>query len=440
MKKLNLNKKISQLACLLVASSCLLGAQGMAMAQTAGNASKSPSLARLDADSAQLNADMTALHARLQDVHKTLWLTKNLLAVPGHVASDLRKLEAELKMLDGLLNTAQAVPQIRENAKRAKQEVDVALKEVTAAKLKSEQAEHRVEPFKTRINAADERIVKLDANAERFRMAVPYPMSSYTGVAQTCVNNAAAARKQCMQGIVDGKGGNLDKGIQQMDKVVKLALTNMPDLTNLKQLDDDFEVLESIRKKIEGVIKVTESMMGPLKELDSLLGRHFKASFPYPDPTWKNPVRISHYDVKVSMRTILNGGKAIEDEIERMLSKSLWKAAKIFGVGKLVDSIKHEAEHELKKITGKLHLNPNLRIPELDRLNNVFGIIDADIAKFPADFGMKLPDISIDAPSLNYGGQIIDLNAIKRLTGDLAPHGISGAPASLCAGVSYGCQ
>ncbi|SFM93639.1 hypothetical protein SAMN05660284_00023 [Formivibrio citricus] len=430
------NTPPSFLAGLLIAASLFMG---IPLQSSAAGAAKSPSLARLDADASRLDSDMMALHTRLQDIHKTLWLTKTLLAVPGNLASDLKKLEAELKLLDGMLDTAQAIPQTREDAKKAKQEVDAALKEVSAARAKAEEVEQRVEPFRARLDTADNRIQKVDTNAERFRVAVVHPMPTYTGVAQTCVNYAEQSRMQCMQRTADNKADTLDRGVVQLDEIVRLALTDVPDLVSLKKLEADFEALDSIRNKVEALLKKTHAMLDALKELDGLMGHHFHVSFPYPDPTWKNPARISHYEIKVSMRTILNGSKAIEDEIERTLSKSLWKAAKLFGVGKLVDSLKHQAESELNAIKNKLHLNQSLRIPELARIDGFFGNITADIARFSADFGMNLPDISLDAPSFNYRGQRIDLNAIRNLMNELAPHGISGPAASLCAGVSYGC-
>jgi len=423
--------------CLLIAASFLMSLPRTGIA--ADTTGKSSSLMLLDADSSQLNGDMIALHTRLQDIHKTLWLTKTLLAVPGYLASDLKKLESELKLLDGLLTTAQAIPELREDAQNAKQQIEIVLKEFSAARAKAEQVEQQVKPFKTTIDTADSQIQKVDTNAERFRVAIVNPMSTYTNIAQTCVNNAVPAGRPCMQRAVDSKGNNLDVGVKQLDKVVKLALTDMPDLISLKKLDADFEALDSIRKKVASVLKEIHPMIDALKELDSLLKQHFHEKFPYPDPTWKDPIRISHYEIKVSMRTILNGSKAIEDEIEHALSKSMWEAAKVFGVGKLVNSLKHQAEKDLSTIKSKLHLKNNLRIPELAQLDSIFSNITTDIAKFPANFGVNLPDISLDAPSLNFRGELIDLSALKRLMSELAPHGISGPSANLCAGVSYGC-
>ncbi len=405
----------------------------------AGAPAKSASLSRLDVDAIQLNADMMALHTRLQDIHKVLWTTKKLLAAPGILASDLKKLETELKLLDGLLNTAQAVPQFREDAKKAKQQIDVVLKEVSAARARAEDLEHRVEPYKPKIESADNKVQKIDTNAERFRRFFAEPMPTYTKVAQTCVSNAAQDRMSCMQRAVDDKANKLDKGVQEMDKVVKLALTNLPDIVPLKKLDADFEAIDAIGDKVEAMIKRIHEMTGALRELQSLLDKKIGASFPYPDPTWKNPLRVSHYEVKVKMRTILNGAKAIEDEIEHALSKTLWQAAKVFGVGKLVNAIKRDAEKELDGIKKKLHLNQSLRIPELAKLEGAFGNINAALVNFPFDFSLNLPDFSPDAPSLNFGGHFIDLSAIKKLMNELAPNGLSGAPAKICTGVSYGC-
>gem|GEM_PF-1784453 len=428
--------KKSFVVCMLMAVVLTTGIMRDGMAATP---QKSPNLARLDADATQLNKDMMALHTRLQDIHKILWTTKKLLAVPGILASDLKKLETELKLLDSLLNTAQAVPQFRADAKKAKQQIDVALKEVSAARAKAEEVEHAVEPYKPRIEKADTQIQKIDTDAERFRKIFAEPMPTYTSVAQTCVSNAVQDRMVCMQHAADSKADTLDAGVRDLDKVVKLALTNAPDIGALKKLDADFETLEAISDKVEALVKRIQESTEALRDLHSLLGKKFGASFPYPDPTWKNPVRISHYEVKVSMQTILNGGKAIEDAIEHALSKTLWKAAKVFGVGKLVDSIKRQGEKELAAIEKRLHLNQSLRIPELAKIEGVFGNINTAIVHFPFDFAINMPDFSPDAPSLHFGGQIIDLSAIKKRMSELAPNGLSGVPTKLCAGVSYGC-
>ena len=71
--------------------------------------------------------------------------------------------------------------------------------------------------------------------------------------------------------------------------------------------------------------------------------------------------------------------KAIEDAIEKAVSGAVWDAAKAVGLGKLVKDVVDDATHDLNKAVNSLHLNPDMNLAGLDKLQELTAMADAVI-------------------------------------------------------------
>ena len=88
--------------------------------------------------------------------------------------------------------------------------------------------------------------------------------------------------------------------------------------------------------------------------------------------------------------------------MEKILSSFLWKVAKVFGLNKLVTTIVHASERALHKITNKLNLNTNVKMPGMDKLDKAQKEIDNLLSKIPKS--IAVPNINLNSPNFGMPG------------------------------------
>jgi uncharacterized protein involved in exopolysaccharide biosynthesis len=130
-----------------------------------------------------------------------------------------------------------------------------------------------------------------------------------------------------------------------------------------------------------------------LHDLHALFSKSFSVKFPYPSPTWENPFRIKHYSLDIGFGTIIKGSGAIEKEIEHLLSKELYKTAKLFGLEKLVKELEEQAQRELNNVLKDLHMDFKVEILDLNKLEQRLNDLDKG-------FGDLAPKLSLDTKPL----------------------------------------
>jgi hypothetical protein len=187
------------------------------------------------------------------------------------------------------------------------------------------------------------------------------------------------------------------------------------------------------------LLKRLEALAGQLGKLNAVLDQSFGFSFPYPDPTLTDPLRISHYPVSISFRTIINGANAIEDEIERVLSKTLWEVLKGLGVSKYVNEVKNKANSAVDALLRAVKFEVDVNLPSLaplDQLERLLPGLDAKIG------GLKFPDIDLNTPTFGFPGVKagIDFRDIKASAAFFNPSGLMPGKPNLCDGVTFGCN
>ena len=229
--------------------------------------------------------------------------------------------------------------------------------------------------------------------------------------------------EQCAAGLPPGKTrdsiqDNINRQSSDVDPYVVKANNGLVDIINAvnsmeQSIQGDIrQVIEPIHKleqEVDAVERKLHALVNPLHELSALFKKEFSAEFPYPSPTWKNPLRVEHYNFSIGFKVILEGEHAVEKEIERKLSKDMYKAAKIFGMDKLVKGLVHEATKELNAIKGKLSLNIKMEIPGIDAINADLNAFERGLAN------IRIPNINaqpIDDLLKKIQGEIPKLNSL----------------------------
>lgn len=342
---------------------------------------KCPSLAKLDQDTAKLDGDTIRLADRLDAMSKRLGVLASRLAIPGQVAKTLGAIEVQMVAAQKGAKLAEGVPQFAERAKKLDNSITPALANVRAAKAKADAVARRVEPAR---KAAD-KFSGYSAKAALGFRGFSTGVLKFEPDVTYCVQFAVLYHDQepaesCVQGKADGISAKIDPVVLGMDEVMLALLTdysvNAPALAGLEAFDAELNGLADLQKKAEALQKRLQPICDALKKLEDKMDAGFTVSIPY---------LVGHYDIKVSMATILKGSAAIESYIEKAVSDAVWKAAKLFGLGKIVDTLTSKANDAINAILGKMNFTPDLSL-SLDPLNKIEAKLPALEAVFPGSF------------------------------------------------------
>ncbi len=182
------------------------------------------------------------------------------------------------------------------------------------------------------------------------------------------------------------------KLMQSVDIVTRLMQDMIKDLeaydASLKKgyeyvegMDKYCTPLKSAGNKIATIEDRLHDMEGPLKNVVATLDRSVSFEFPYPDPELKHPLHEGHYRIDISVRKALNGAEFIEKEIEKMLSKFLWKMLKEFGLEKALKSLENDAKGLMKDALSKLDMRVDLSIPGIDNVERNESELKSELEK-----------------------------------------------------------
>ena len=190
--------------------------------------------------------------------------------------------------------------------------------------------------------------------------------------------------KNDLQSKLDKLASESDLRIVQANTILQDIITKVKDADSFihDKLRNAIEPFETLENDIENLLSNLNSLINPLNDLGSLLNKTYCVDFPYPSPTWRKPWRVKHYDLCIGFRTIIRGSDYIEREIKDILSSGLYSAAKVFGLGKLVNDLERQAKNELNSVTNRLNLRFNVSIPGLDKLEQELSYLENGLNEF----------------------------------------------------------
>jgi len=330
----------------------------------------SKSVTQLSKDTASLSTTLDIYIKTTQKVDSTLLNVKGMLEVPQELSADLEQLISGIKTVRTLLTTASVVPQIRSKANAMLKSIGGLEKQIIDAKKKIDEFDKKIAPLREKIDKIEKRFKKAIDAAIIFKKRLQEFVAALQG-ADKCISSWPEGDfKKDLQADFDKTADASDKWIKGLDASLQAVIKKLNDIEGslekkieplLAPIDEIENQVADLRKKLQGIVK-------PLQAVINKLNQEFSFSFRYPNPTWKNPFRTSHYKVTISMRIIIQGANAIEREIERILSKILWKILETLGVGQFVKQLQNQANKALSSVLSALHLDFNIQIPGLSKL------------------------------------------------------------------------
>jgi len=404
---------------------------------------KSDALKRLDSDSTALYSDQLSLMSRVRNIQDFLDTTAARLGMLSTLDADLKKLEKAVNAVYAAAQSAEAIPQAREKAKKVKETLAPTKANVTAARERMDKIVARTEPLRRKLETAAEKAGQLNEGLWALNQGVVQQIPSVTGVANRCLLRADAAKKPCISNSLDTKANDIDKVVLEYDRVVRLLLTNpgpwLPSVDFFSPFGAELTAIDAMRDELERLTRRLEGLASQLEKLNAVLDRSFSFSFPYPNPTLTNPLRTSDYEVSVSFNTIIKGVDAIETEIEHILSSFLWSILKELGLKQYVDKLIHEANKAVNYAMDLVPFDTDINLPSLDALTpfeNALAELEADVnaIKIP-QVGEQLPGFGL--PNVASG---INFGSISGSFRFFNPSGLYWSEPDLCIGATYGCK
>lgn len=308
--------------------------------------------------------------------------------------SDLSGIQQDAVLLRDLLGLAKQVESVKEPASlmlTALERTDPPVKQALKA---TNDANKKFISLRNKLNTIDKAVRQAVSATEKLEKG----LSIYSATLYKA--------QQCTDALQDGNTkttlqGYIDNGVQQFDpSVVRANRELVKPLNEMNAMEQDIQrelkdLLDDLHKLEQDLTKLHHNLgtlINPLHDLGSLLKKEFSTEFPYPAPTISDPFKMKHYKISVNFKTIMQGERAVEKEIEKVLSKELYKAAKLFGIGKLFKTLENDASKELNSIKNRLNMSFAVDVPGLDQL-------DAKLAAFEAAV-TRLPEPDIEVASL----------------------------------------
>jgi len=384
----------------------------------------------LAADSNALYSDQSALIHRVKDIQTFLSVSANALGVLTTVDTDLQKLEVSAKALYGTAEAAAAIPQAREKAQKVKTTLAATLKNITAARQRMDAIVAKTEPVRVKMAAAAERARQLELGLTGLNSVV-YLIPSATANVEKCLAKLPEDKLACAKTNVEATAIKVDYAVVEYDRVVKVLIYTpegwLPSMNFFDPFSADMRAIEKLREDIEALYARVEKLSKELSGLNAVLDRNFSFGFPYPNPTWTNPARMSNYDVSIGFRTIIQGANTIQDRIQDVLSGFLWGILKGLGVGGYVNYLIDQANNAVNALMDLVGFDVALDLPDMSPLD-AFGNIEAQLM---VDLdALKFPAVGADLPGFGFPGVGTGFN-----------FGIlSGSFPSACNAAAYGCN
>lgn len=363
-------------------------------------------------DTTKLKADVTALNSTLDkyikvgnkaDLDLTVVITG--IDIVAILNTDLTNIDHDSAVVRDLLGIAKQVPELKDQASLLLSALEKAQPSVKQAQKTTSDANASLMPTRNRLNTVDKGLRTLVSTAGILEKTLAVYSTALVKAEQCAAGLQTGKVRDSIQDNISHQSNDVDPYIVKAnDGLIEIInVVNAIDQTIQSNTKQVIEPIHKIEQEVDAVERKIHAAVNPLHELSALFKKEFSAEFPYLSPTWKDPVRIRHHNFSIEFKVILQGEHAIEKEIEKILSKDMYNAAKLFGLGKLVKGIQHEAMKELNSIKGKLSLNIKMEIPGVDTIKPDLDAFEREVA-------------NINTPNIN--AQPID-DLLKKIQGEI---------------------
>lgn len=370
---------------------------------------QSAAVSKFNTDSSGLTTTLSTMLNAAQDFDKKLFYVQGKLDLPGKISSDLKTLNNAMGTAKTLLEAASIVPEI-------KTEADVIIEGITTvrgvlgdAQSAADSFDTAITPVKTTVNTAETTVHALADTIQKAQQTVS-AYASRVSVVQMCINGLPAQSRATAQSRLDTLVGGSDSAITALNTALQALAKRAGDASSFieAKVYPLFGAVNDVENAIGTVNTSLQNIEDPLRDVAKVVNSTFGVSFPYPHPSWSHPFRWDHYNLRFSLGTIIGGVEKIENEIERILSKALYSAAKFFGIEKLIHSLVDDVNKALNTVMSKLHLQFKVEVPGLDRLRSSLDSIRNSLPGMtpqmsldPGTIGTPIAALEKDLASIN---------------------------------------
>lgn len=316
------------------------------------------------------------------------------------LGNDLQKLDDALTTVEGLIDFAKKVPETEEAATAMSVQMAVIHPQVSSANRAVSKFNTNATPYRNGLQKLDQNLQKFISEATTFEQKLN-KYNSYIETAQECIGNMPPGPfGEAMQKDLDRLANESDTRVVEADKVLKEGIKVADDLkkdldvivnTMLKPIEDLDKDIVDLARKLSGIID-------PLRDLEKVFKKDYCVKIP------------DIHRFCIGLDVIVRGAKAIEHEIEHVIGKELYRIAKAFGIEKIVKELTKMGEKELRPVLDALHLDFEVKIPGLERL-------EQDINDLDRALQGVLPRLAIDVSPIERVITDIekDIDAMKKM-------------------------
>lgn len=333
------------------------------------------------------HGSLILLEKKCKDFDAKILLIKKVADTPSMVEARAHSLHTALKKVISWLDIIVVIPnmsfqrKVRDLSKKCAEMNDKVQKVRDTAK----KIDAAIKPARKVIDNLDKQLKNLVKAIDK---VVPKlkDHKSRASDSQDCVNALPEGSvKQGLQKDLNKWFDEANAVLKPADKNVRTILSKIEDLEDFikNHAVPNIDVFDKFQTDMDHLnYDILRKLLKPLEDVAWVLRQDFEVKFPYLNPTLKNPMNISDYKLHISMMVIIKGTKEIEDTIEKYLSWALMKAAREFGIDKLIKSLEDEAWYLMNATLKRLHLPTDISLPGLDSIEEKFELLEKSLLAF----------------------------------------------------------
>ncbi len=290
---------------------------------------------------------------------------KDLLSNSNNVESNLKSITQMIGTVKDLLKVAKAIPAISNGAGN----LETAVTELERPAIDAQKLFHtlnsHLEPLEKLTDATDDLLDEVLEKEKALKLTVEN-LRNADKEAYKCKPNNKTLNDATNEAKVkiDNFNDKFNTAVADYEKAVQKHIEYVE--TQISH----FSPLKPIEVKIHKVYTDLRGIRDAIHSIQHYLNKKVDFTIPY---------AFGEYRVLFRISDIIKGLSYIEHKLEKLLSDTIYAAAKVIGLGDIFDSLKKEANKILKKGTDELNLGAVLKIPGLNKIHKLEKISIDDI-------------------------------------------------------------
>lgn len=323
------------------------------------NSHSSREVTQLDQDMNRLDVNLTAILKEIDKLLFDLKVIENELNIPSKVNTDLKKLTGSMDDVTKLLEIVSVIPSVSSQAKDAIEAINVIEKPIKHAENAIDKFDKKIKPVKEAVEEAEAVLIDFKEKLQKMQGKLD-GLVNEVDLCQNCVDSLPGSNTS-LKADLNSAAETADSIIANTNNAIEVTKDLMIDVMNSfnEFVMPPFQAIYNVGQLIEDFQRVIDKLEDELGKLIACLKKKLHVSFPYVCGfDFLKGEKICHYNISFSVNDVYKGAKYIEHQIEKMLSKVLYAAAKLFGLEKLYENLKRQADEAAdmlaKKIEDKL--------------------------------------------------------------------------------------